>query len=128
MQNSYKNEAIEESYQFFRDQVEFCLFRHYALPTANPTQPSTSLPPWNTLSPGDPMKRWLLVVKAHVVQDNKPDEVIKAQDQLMAVRNELEGVFDFKVFDRKVHDTRVAMEVRTMPAPLPQVVTVGTRG
>jgi mediator of RNA polymerase II transcription subunit 18 len=60
----------------------------------------------------------VLQVKAHVLQDNKPDEIRKAQDRLMAIRGELDGVFDFKTIDRKVHDTRVALQqpgVRVLP-------------
>lgn len=65
------------------------------------------------------------MVKVHVLQDNQPDEVRKAHETLAAIRRELEGVFEFRLFDRRIHDTRVAVEMRTGPAPLPQVITVG---
>jgi mediator of RNA polymerase II transcription subunit 18, fungi type len=69
-------------------------------------------------------KRWFLFVKVHVLQDNKPDEIRKAQDLLLGIRNELDGVFDFKGIDRKVHDTRVAQQQQGIQA-LPQKVMLG---
>ncbi|ROT40433.1 hypothetical protein SODALDRAFT_321781 [Sodiomyces alkalinus F11] len=126
--NNYllKCEAIEETYQFFRDDVEFCLFRHYLLPPSGDGKPLAVLGDWETtFSPTDPGKRWLFMVKVHVLQDNQPDEVRKAHEKLTNIRRELEGVFEFKVFDRRIHDTRVAVEMRSGPAPLPQVITVG---
>jgi mediator of RNA polymerase II transcription subunit 18 len=64
------------------------------------------------------------MVKAHVLQDNKPDEIRKAQDQLLSIRGELDGVFDFRAIDRKVHDTRVAQQQQGVQV-LPQKVTLG---
>ncbi|EEY16848.1 conserved hypothetical protein [Verticillium alfalfae VaMs.102] len=66
--------------------------------------------------------RWIFLVKVHVLQDNKPDEILKAHEQLANIRRDLEGVFEFKTFDRRIHDTRVAVEMRNAPAPLPQVI------
>lgn len=68
--------------------------------------------------------RWILQARIHVLQDNKPDELRKAQDQLMAIRNELDGVFEFRNIDRKVHDTRVAQQPQGVQA-LPQKVRIG---
>ncbi len=62
--------------------------------------------------------------KTHVLQDNKPDEIRKAQDKLMALRTELEGVFDFRAIDRKVYDTRIALRQQGVQA-LPQKVMIG---
>ncbi|TDZ24661.1 Mediator of RNA polymerase II transcription subunit 18 [Colletotrichum orbiculare MAFF 240422] len=120
----FKTEAIEETYQFFKDEIEFCLSRHYMIPPNGEGTPLTQLPPWESFNPGDPGRRWMFLIKVHVHQDNKPDEVIKAHAQLADVRRDLEGVFDFKMFDRRIHDTRVAVEMRNAPAPLPQVMTV----
>ncbi|PTB63144.1 hypothetical protein BBK36DRAFT_1127356 [Trichoderma citrinoviride] len=130
-----KTETVEETYRFFRDDVEFCLTRHYFVgPLENyvplsskpaaPTAPMPTLPAWDSLTRVDAQNRWILQVKAHVVQDNKPDEIKKAQDQLLKFRADLEGVFDFKVFDRRVHDTRVAMQPQGVQA-LPQKVLLG---
>ncbi|KAF4452435.1 hypothetical protein F53441_4715 [Fusarium austroafricanum] len=132
--HTFKTETIEEVYRFYRDEIEFCLVRHYFLqPLENYTPmetkqqqsvPLDTLPPWESLTPVDQQKRWFLQVKAHVVQDNKPDEIRKAQEQLMAIRRELEGVFDFRGIDRKVHDTRVMQQAQGVQQ-LPQKVTIG---
>ncbi|KAG4260285.1 hypothetical protein FPRO04_08833 [Fusarium proliferatum] len=130
----FKTETIEEVYRFYRDDIEFCLTRHYFLqplehytPMESKQQatiPMGSLPPWESLTPVDQQKRWFLQVKAHVVQDNKPDEIRKAQDQLLSVRRELDGVFEFRGIDRKVHDTRVMQQMQGVQQ-LPQKVMVG---
>ncbi|GJN73487.1 hypothetical protein PLICBS_007565 [Purpureocillium lilacinum] len=131
----FKTETVEELYRFFRDDIEFCLSRQYFLkrindymplgPTQhNTTEPLQTLPAWDALTPMDGQNRWVLQIKAHVLQDNKPDEIRKAQDQLMAIRGELDGVFDFKTIDRKVHDTRLAMQQQGIQA-LPQRVMLG---
>ncbi|KAF5021772.1 hypothetical protein F66182_6147 [Fusarium sp. NRRL 66182] len=132
--HTFKTETIEEVYRFYRDEIEFCLVRHYFLqpldsylPMETKQQqslPLDTLPPWESLTPVDQQKRWFLHVKAHVVQDNKPDEIRKAQDQLLAIRRELEGVFDFRGIDRKVHDTRVVQQAQGVQQ-LPQKVTIG---
>ncbi|KAH7261759.1 mediator complex, subunit Med18 [Fusarium tricinctum] len=131
---TFKTETIEEVFRFYRDEIEFCLVRHYFLqplegyvPMETKQQPSFPLdvlPSWEALTPVDQQKRWFLHVKAHVMQDNKPDEIRKAQDQLLAVRRELEGVFDFRGIDRKVHDTRVMPQAQGVQQ-LPQKVTIG---
>ena len=122
-------------YRFFRDEVEFCLTRHYFLKPigehtalerqSQPASLLSTLPAWNELTAVDVQNRWVLQVKAHVVQDNQPDEIRKVQDHLLAIRNELDGVFNFRSIDRKVHDTRVAQQPQGIQA-LPQRVTVGT--
>ncbi|KAL7944005.1 mediator complex, subunit Med18 [Trichoderma barbatum] len=133
--HQFKTETIEEMYRFFRDDVEFCLTRHYfvgpledyvplAAKPAITAEPRSNLPAWESLTRVDSQNRWILQVKAHVVQDNKPDEIKKAQDQLLKFRTDLEGVFAFKVIDRKVHDTRVAMQQQGVQA-LPQKVLLG---
>ncbi|KAH7149082.1 mediator complex, subunit Med18 [Dactylonectria estremocensis] len=133
-QHIFKTETIEEVYRFFREDIEFCLVRHYFLKPLDhytPLEmrgqldiPLTSLPAWESLTPIDMQKRWFLQVKANVLQHNKPDEIRKVQDQLLAIRGELEGVFDFKTIDRKVHDTRVAQQQQGIQA-LPQKVMLG---
>lgn len=130
----FKTETIEEVFRFYRDEIEFCLVRHYFLQPLEsyvsmetkqqPSFPLDVLPSWEALTPVDQQKRWFLHVKAHVMQDNKPDEIRKAQDQLLAVRRELEGVFDFRGIDRKVHDTRVMLQAQGVQQ-LPQKVTIG---
>ncbi|KHN94352.1 uncharacterized protein MAM_07781 [Metarhizium album ARSEF 1941] len=133
----FKTEILEENYRFFREEVEFCLSRQYflrplgdyaPLESRGGQQPSpspiTSLPAWDDVTPVDMQNRWILLVKSHVVQDNKPDDIRIAQDQLLSIRGELEGAFDFKTFDRKVHDTRIAQQQQGIQA-LPQKVILG---
>lgn len=129
-----KTERIEEVYRFFREDVEFCLSRDYfARPIEDyiplerkgqPTTPSPSLPAWESLTPIDQQKRWILLVKVLVLQENKPDDIRKAQEQLQGIRKELDGVFDFKSIDRKVHDTRVAQQPQGVQI-LPQKLHMG---
>lgn len=128
---------VEEILRFFRDEIEICLTKQYFF---NPIQeytplesrpnqtftPAAQLPSWDNLTPVDMQGRWIMQVKTHVMQDNKPDEIRKAQDKLNSLRNELEGVFDFIPLDRKVHDTRVAQQQQGVQA-LPQKVMIGSR-
>ncbi|KJK83198.1 hypothetical protein H634G_01327 [Metarhizium anisopliae BRIP 53293] len=131
----FKTEILEENYRFFREEIEFCLTRQYflrsigdyaPLESRGGQQPSplTSLPAWDAVTPVDMQNRWILLVKSHVVQDNKPDDIKLAQDQLLSIRGELEGAFDFKIIDRKVHDTRIAQQQQGIQA-LPQKVMLG---
>ena len=132
----FKTETVEEILRFFRDELEFTLTRHYfthpisaykpLVSQPQATVPHRTLPGWEHLTRTDLQGRWVLHVKTHVLQDTKPDEVRRAQDALFAVRGELDGVFDFKVVDRKVHDTRVAQQAQGVQA-LPQRVTLGTK-
>lgn len=126
---------MEENHRFFRDDIEFCLTRHYfvqgiahytSLESRGDQQPSplSTLPAWDALTPVDMQNRWILLVKVHVLQDNKPDEIRKSQDLLMSIRGELEGAFDFKAIDRKVHDTRITQQQPGIQA-LPQKVIIG---
>ena len=129
MPPSFTSEQIDHAYQFFRDDIEICL-NQFLLPAfqgqSGPSMgASNPLPPWESLSPTDGLRYWILTVKLHVLQDNKPDEVRKAQERLVALKNELEGVFQFVVMERQSQDTRVPLEVQAAPAPLPQVVRAG---
>lgn len=82
------------------------------------------LPAWDSLAPIDGQDRWILLVKVHVVEDNKPDELQKAQESLNGIKIDLGSAFDFKSVDRKVHDTRIVQRQAGIQA-LPQRVTVG---
>lgn len=126
---------IEETYRFFRDEIEFALTRQYFFNpiqdysplesrTMGPSTPASQLPAWDNITQVDKQGRWIMQVKTHVLQDNKPDEIRKSQDKLMALRKELDGVFDFLAIDRKVHDTRVAQQQHGVQV-LPQKVMIG---
>ncbi|KAJ9149471.1 Mediator of RNA polymerase II transcription subunit 18 [Pleurostoma richardsiae] len=127
----FKSEAIEESHTYFRDNLEFTILRYHSLPqdqqSSGAPAPRSSLPPWDTLATQDPAGKWLLLVRAHVAEDTSPEKMQKAHDELTAVRDELLGVFEFRILDRRVHDTRIAQQQNNMPAALPQKIQVGGR-
>ncbi|KAK6955144.1 hypothetical protein Daesc_002775 [Daldinia eschscholtzii] len=111
----YKNEMIQESYSFVRENVEFVFSRYYRLPPLDEQsgeqaedRPRAALPPWADLRPVDPAQKWVLNVKLNVVDDSQPEKVKKANSELLAVKAELEKIFDFKAVDRRVFDTRIA--------------------
>ncbi|XXG97265.1 hypothetical protein Hte_003561 [Hypoxylon texense] len=103
----YKNEMIQESYSFVRENVEFVFSRYYLLP-ASPGRSVTTMPPWAELRPLDSAQKWVLNVKLNVSDDSQPEKVKDASDELLAVKAELDKLFDFKAVDRKVFDTRIA--------------------
>lgn len=122
-------------YRYYNNDVEFCLFRQLFLRpiedhipmdarTTAPSPPLSQLPSWDSLTPIDGQDRWILLVKVHVVEDNNPEELQKAQETLNGVKKDLGSAFDFKSIDRKVHDTRVIQRQAGVQV-LPQRVTVG---
>ncbi|KAI1454726.1 mediator complex, subunit Med18 [Annulohypoxylon moriforme] len=102
----YKNEMIQESHSFVRENIEFVFSRYYHLPDS-PGRPVTTLPAFADLRPVDPAQKWVLNVKLNVLDDNQPDKVKKASEELLDVKAELEKLFDFKVLDRRIFDTRI---------------------
>ncbi|KAL5606944.1 hypothetical protein BROUX41_003318 [Berkeleyomyces rouxiae] len=132
--HALKGEIIEHTVQFFDDNgIEYCLCKQYLakdrsqyqpMLTPDARTPASHLPAQDALECTDPMQRWFLYVKMHVLDDSRPDEITRAAEKLQAVQRELEGAFEFKHFDRRTWDPRIPLEVRNGPAPLPQVVTV----
>ncbi|KAK0651164.1 mediator complex, subunit Med18 [Cercophora newfieldiana] len=88
--------SIEESYKWWQSNLEYALTRIF------PISPE-SAPTMATLKPVAPL--WFLYVR--VQNDSSPDRMKEGHAALSAVRERLLGVFDFKAFDRRVHDTRV---------------------
>src|SRR5688572_10822080 len=108
--------------------MEYSLVRHYSLPpftnAAGSPQPLPKLPPWPTPPPAsadsaspaqssttgmrlvDPAGKWMLFVRKHVLEDNSPEKLLRSHEELNAIRDQLAGVFDFRVFDRRCLDTR----------------------
>lgn len=126
----FKTEAIEESHTYVRDGIQFTFVRYYTFPNGGAPAPVPVLPPWDSLQKQDPAGKWLFFVKAHVLEDNsnsfeKLEKLRKADEALMGVKEELAGVFDFKVLDRRVHDTRITQQTNNVPEVLPQTVRVG---
>ncbi len=74
----FKSDAIEESYTYFRDGIEFSLVRYYELPKAytndGKPQPRLTFPAWGDLDPVDPARKWVLFVKSHVPGGQLPGQ------------------------------------------------------
>lgn len=124
-----KAESIEETHDVcHRDDpmLEFSLVRHHILPAAKAPSPSgsdasapapapapaTSLPAsLDGLERTDPAGKWILWARVHVNSDEvSPERIKAARDTLARVRDELRGTgIDFKVLDRRVHDTQLAV-------------------
>lgn len=117
--HTYKSEAIEESVSYYIDSVEITLVRHYRLPES--TQPLKALPSWSSLQLVDPSGTWILHLRTSVQEDNAYDKIKDAQDELLRIRDQLGGVFEFKTYDRRVHDTRIIQQPSNMPVPLPHI-------
>lgn len=111
----YKNEMIQESYSFVRENVEFVFSRYYRLPDS-PGRTVTTMPSWAELRPFDSAQKWVLNVKLNVPDDSQPEKVKDANEELLAVKAELDKLFEFQAIDRKVFDTRIAPPpARVMP-------------
>lgn len=125
--SSLTSDQIEHAYLFFRDDIEICLHRLMLTGPRDQQQPSPAnpLPPWDNLTNVDDLQQWMLQIKLHVLEDNKPDEVRKAHEELSALKAELEGVFQFETIDRLFFDSRVPLQAHGLPAPLPQVLRAG---
>ncbi|KAK4101795.1 hypothetical protein N658DRAFT_424939 [Parathielavia hyrcaniae] len=101
---------IEESYSWWLDGVEYTLNRMFQPASLDP---APSVPHLASLEPFAPF--WVLLVRAKV--DSLPAATMPArmkqgQAHLVQARDRLLGVFDFRAFDRRCHDTRI-QEART---------------
>ena len=83
------------------------LSRYYHLPES-PNRPIAHLPAWNDLRPVDPAQKWVLNVKLNVAEDEQPEKLTKANEELMRNKAEFDKLFDFKVVDRRIFDTGIA--------------------
>ncbi|KAI5925962.1 mediator complex, subunit Med18 [Camillea tinctor] len=115
--HTYTNQLIQQNYSFARDNVEFVFTRFYHLPEPQ-GRPVPTLPAWEDLRPADPAQKWVLTVRLNVYDDSQPEKIQKANEELLVVQTELEKLFEFKVIDRRVFDTRITPPKSvTMPAP-----------
>lgn len=93
----------DESYHWWLNDIEYALTRTFVI-SLGPEPATTQQIP--DLASAEPVSDfWILYVRTTV--DSTPDRLQKAQAQLARVREQLLGVFDFKVFDRRFHDTRI---------------------
>jgi mediator of RNA polymerase II transcription subunit 18 len=98
---------VEESYCWWLEGIEYSLTRVFMIPpNADLTVPQ-QIPNLTTLEPVGNL--WILYVRAKVDSSpaaTMPDRVKQAQAQLVQVREQFKGVFDFPAYDRRCHDTR----------------------
>ncbi|KAI0393561.1 hypothetical protein F5Y17DRAFT_431976 [Xylariaceae sp. FL0594] len=111
---TYKNELIQEVYSFHKEKLEISLSRYYYIPAesnAGGRRPAPQLPAWDALRPVDDdaaHNKWVLNLKLNVSEDEQPENLAKAQEELMRHKTEFEKLFEFQMLDRRVFDTRIA--------------------
>lgn len=101
---------IQESNRFVHGDVVFELTRYLQFPVDEDETSSTirnALPDFDALTPFDSENKWILTASAIVTKGDDPDQMKKGMDQLVAIKDDFEGCFDFKVLDRHIFDTRV---------------------
>lgn len=96
--------------------VVFYLSRYLEFPADTPnadqfvgSRPLDVLPAFETLEPYDAEDKWVLTATVEIQNGNDQAQFQQGIEQLMYVKSEFEGCFDFKVVDRIRFDTRVKM-------------------
>ncbi|KAL2260273.1 hypothetical protein VTK26DRAFT_5759 [Humicola hyalothermophila] len=105
---------VDESYHWWLNDVEYTLTRTFiaALDSSDQAASQQQVPNIAGLEP--PADFWLLYVRSRV--ESTPERMQQAHAQLVRIREQLMGVFDFKVFDRRCHDSRVQPQGAQGPA------------
>ena len=101
---------IQESNRFVHGDVIFELTRYLQFPVGENDNPSTirnELPDFESLTPFDSENKWILTASTIVTRGDNPQQVKKGTDQLVAIKDDFNGCFDFRVLDRHIFDTRV---------------------
>ncbi|KAK3386879.1 mediator complex, subunit Med18 [Podospora didyma] len=96
-----KDETIELSYQWWLNGVEYALVSIFRVPV-DPEAPN-KIPALPDLKPFAPI--WMLYVRVQI--ESNHERMQQAYVQLQQAQKDLVGLFEFKVFDRRVHDTRI---------------------
>jgi len=103
-------EMVQESHRFVLGNVVFDFSRYLQLPPSE-TEPVSSirsrLPAYDSLVPVDSENKWVLTASVLVFNVSNPDHMQKGIDELMTVKTDFEGCFDFQALERLVFDTRV---------------------
>ncbi|KAK3314840.1 mediator complex, subunit Med18 [Apodospora peruviana] len=111
-----KTESIEETYHWFDDKgLEYVLTRVFRAPAPRGNN-NTAIekPALSVAALGDPVAPfWTLFVSVRV--ESTPERMQQGHQLLETTRQFLTGVFDFRNFDRRAHDTR-NMEPRQQAA------------
>lgn len=103
-------EIIQECHRFVLGNVVFDFSRYLQLPPSETESTSgirSRLPAYESLIPFDTEKKWVLMASVLVFNGNNPDHMQKGIDELMTVKTDFEGCFDFQALDRHTFDTRV---------------------
>ncbi|KAM7220846.1 hypothetical protein V8F06_003740 [Rhypophila decipiens] len=100
-----KNEYVEESYHWWHNGLEYALVQ--TLPVPAGTDLDNYIPNLAGVTNWPPFA--ILFVRIQV--ESTPDGMQQAHARLENARKALIGVFDFKIIDRRTHDTRI-MEPR----------------
>jgi mediator of RNA polymerase II transcription subunit 18 len=112
--HKFIRENIQECYRLILGNIVFCLGRYLQFPrgeqdvgdNGQPT-PNRRLPAFECLAPFDADNKWIITARVEVLNGNDPEQMQKGIDELMAIKSDFEGVFDFQVIDRHTFDTRV---------------------
>jgi mediator of RNA polymerase II transcription subunit 18 len=106
-------EIIQEGYRFVHGNVVLDLTRYLQIPfdlqeRENKIQPkiSSQLPTFESLTPFDSENKWVLMARVEVMNGNDPEQMQIGIDELVAVKTEFDGCFDFQLIDRQTLDTR----------------------
>jgi mediator of RNA polymerase II transcription subunit 18 len=107
-------ELIEEGYRFAHGNVVIYLTRFLTIPLSAQEWDSdgrpkvnSSMPPYEVLSPFDDENKWVLMAKVELTNGNDQELVRRGTEELLALKADFEGLFDFQVKDRLIFDTRV---------------------
>ena len=68
---------------------------------------NNELPAFEALAPFDSENKWVLTARVEVMNGNDPEQMQKGIDELVAIKTEFEGCFEFQVMERNTFDTRV---------------------
>ncbi|KAK4233112.1 hypothetical protein C8A03DRAFT_19742 [Achaetomium macrosporum] len=103
-----KSDLVEESYHWWLNDVEYILTRTFVVALGPNPVISQETPNLASAEPVAPF--WILYVRTRAESPSPatmPEHIRKCQAQLVQVQGKFMGVFDFKVFDRRCHDTRI---------------------
>ncbi|RFU36181.1 hypothetical protein B7463_g170, partial [Scytalidium lignicola] len=128
MEHKFVREIIEETYRFVLGNAVFCLTRHLRIPDElqekeqdGSLRINSRLPAFETLTPFDPEDKWILTASIEVLNGNDPEQVQRGIDELMTMKSEFEGCYDFQLMDRHAFDTRVMVKTSSTRESSPKM-------
>jgi mediator of RNA polymerase II transcription subunit 18 len=110
----FTGEVVEEGYRFVHDYVVIYLTRFLDIPAESQDMEykgkpkvNKSMPPFETLTPFDSENKWIMTASLQVLTANDVEHMQKGTDELMKIKTDFEGCFNFQIKDRHIFDTRV---------------------